>query len=335
VKEIWLRYNLRNMNTGFATSDLYQIALEQIAWADRQDCFASVALGEHHGSPDGFNPSPLMFGAAIAARTSKLRIHPSAILLPLHDPVRIAEDMAVLDNMSNGRLDVTLGLGYVASELAMFGVAQNQRARLMDEKLVVLRRALAGEKFEHDGRKIFVTPRPVQQPTPRLFVGGAVAATALRAARLGDGFCPAACNAELIQTYRDECTKLGKPPGTIVDASGPFTIYVAEDVEAAWAQFGPYALHEMRSYSRWAAQGGARAPFSSVDTIEQLRSTGVYAIVTPDECVELIRAQWDGGRIATFHPLTSGLPADLSWANLELFIAKVLPRLTMNSLKLH
>jgi alkanesulfonate monooxygenase SsuD/methylene tetrahydromethanopterin reductase-like flavin-dependent oxidoreductase (luciferase family) len=327
MSNIWLRYNLRNINPDVSAKDICQIAIEQAEWADKQGCFDTVAFGEHHGSADGFLPSPLIFGAAIAARTSTLRIHPNAILLPLHDPVRIAEDMAVLDNISNGRLDVTVGMGYVPSELAMFDVAKQNRARLLDEKLLVLRRALAGEQFDYDGRNIFVTPRPVQQPTPRIFIGGAVKASALRAARLADGFCPPVCNDELIATYRAECIRIGKQIGKIIDTTGPFTVYVTEDPEAAWATLGPYALHETRSYSRWAEEGGAKVPFSWVETVEQLRSTGLYQVLTPDECLTLARAQRDAGRLLTFHPLTAGVPADFSWASLELFVSKVVPRL--------
>ena len=327
MSKIWLRYNLRNINPDASSHDICRIAIEQVEWADKQGSFETVAFGEHHGSPDGFNPSPLIFGAAIAARTSKIRIHPNAILLPLHDPVRIAEDMVMLDNISNGRLDLTVGIGYVPSELAMFGIAAEKRAQLMDEKMVVLRRALAGERFEYQGRKVFVTPRPVQQPTPPVFVGGAVAASARRAARLGDGFCPPVCSAELIAAYRDECKRLGKQPGPIFDSTGPFTIYVAEDPEAAWATLGPYALHETRSYSKWAEEGGAKVPFSWVESVEQLRTTGLYQVLTPDECLTLARAQSDAGRLLTFHPLTAGVPADFSWESLELFVNKVLPRL--------
>ncbi|MCC6709527.1 MAG: LLM class flavin-dependent oxidoreductase [Gammaproteobacteria bacterium] len=324
--KIWLRYNLRSMPGAAATRDICQVALEQAAWADRLG-FDSVALGEHHGAPDGFDPSPLVFGAALAARTAKLRIHVNALLLPLHDPVRIAEDAAMLDNISGGRLDLTLGIGYVPDELAMFGVAKEERARVMDEKLAVLRRALAGERFEYRGRPVYVTPRPVQQPGPPLFSGGAVLASALRAARAGDGFCPQVPLPELIDAYRQECAALGKAPGPVIDVGGPFNILVSEDPEATWARYGPYALHEMRSYSRWAGQGGARSPFSHVETVEQLRSTGVYQVLTPEQCLALARSQREANRMLTFHPLTAGMPFELSWASLELFAAKVLPLL--------
>jgi alkanesulfonate monooxygenase SsuD/methylene tetrahydromethanopterin reductase-like flavin-dependent oxidoreductase (luciferase family) len=184
VMKIWLRYDLRSPPFGTSHRDLGRVALEQAEWADKRG-FEAVQLPEHHGSPDGYNPSPFVLGAAIAGRTSKMRIHPSAVLLPLHDPVRVAEDTAVLDNISGRRVDLTIGLGYIPSEFAMFGVSLNERGRLVEEKLGVLRRALAGERFEYEGRKISVTPRPVQQPTPPLYVGGGVVAAAKRAAKLG------------------------------------------------------------------------------------------------------------------------------------------------------
>src|SRR5687768_9899963 len=122
MSEVWLRYVMQSSPLPGALSppDICQVALEQAAWADDKG-FASLQLGEHHGNPDDYNPSPIVLGAAFAARTKRLRLH-AIIMLPFHDPVRIAEDLLVLDTISRGRVDVTIGLGYVPSELAMFGI---------------------------------------------------------------------------------------------------------------------------------------------------------------------------------------------------------------------
>ena len=96
-----LRYDLRSApGSVVAKPALYRAALEQCAWADRLG-FAMVTLSEHHGSPDGYLPSPLVMAAAIAARTERLRIMISTLVATLYDPVRLAEDFAVLDNLSN------------------------------------------------------------------------------------------------------------------------------------------------------------------------------------------------------------------------------------------
>ena len=128
-----LRYDLRCAPFAATTSaDLVATALEQCEWADRLG-FATVTLSEHHGSPDGYLPSPLVFGAAIAARTRNLRIVIAALIAPLHDPIRLAEDIAVLDVLSNGRVIPVVSGGYVESEFRAFGKRLSDRARVMEE----------------------------------------------------------------------------------------------------------------------------------------------------------------------------------------------------------
>jgi alkanesulfonate monooxygenase SsuD/methylene tetrahydromethanopterin reductase-like flavin-dependent oxidoreductase (luciferase family) len=328
---IWLRCDLRSPPFGTSNRDLARIAVEQAEWAD-QHGFEAVQLPEHHGVADGYDPSPFVLGAAIAARTRRMRIHPSAVLLPLHDPVRVAEDTAVLDNVSGGRVDLTIGLGYVPSEFALYGVSLKDRARLVEEKLDVLRRALSGERFEYKGRQIFVTPRPVQQPTPPLYIGGAVPAAAKRAARMGDGFLPTKMDGELRALYIEECRKLGKPPGPIVDVcSGPQFIFVSEDPEAAWAQIAPHAVYETHSYGKLAEATGTDMPWSGAATLDiaALQALGIYRVVTPDECVALAHSLAASDRVMIFNAMLAGLPEKLSWSSLELFASKVLPRLPL------
>ncbi len=116
-----LRYDLRRPPFASASAaELAEAALEQCAWADEHG-FTSVTLSEHHGSPDGYLPSPLVLAAAIAARTRRLRIVLAAIVVPLHDPIRLAEDLAVLDVVSGGRIVPVLAAGYVESEFRTFG----------------------------------------------------------------------------------------------------------------------------------------------------------------------------------------------------------------------
>src|SRR5687767_1563233 len=98
----------------------YDAALEQCAWADNLG-FGSVTISEHHGSPDGYLPSPIVFSTAVAMRTKNMFINLGALIAPLHDPVRLAEDLAILDLLSGGRLIVTIGAGYVEGEFEMFG----------------------------------------------------------------------------------------------------------------------------------------------------------------------------------------------------------------------
>src|SRR5919106_2090746 len=147
-----LRYDLRAPAFGAPAEALYRAALDQCAWAEDHG-FAMVSLSEHHGSDDGYCPSPLVMAAAIAGRTRRMRILIAALVLPLYDPIRLAEDLAVLDLASGGRIDLIAGAGYRHEELAMFGRDMDERVALFEEALDVLRAAWSGEEFDFRGRR--------------------------------------------------------------------------------------------------------------------------------------------------------------------------------------
>src|SRR6476646_2704040 len=200
-----LRFDMRAPADGPAgITDLYQAAVDMAAWGEQHGAL-SVVLSEHHASPDGYLPSPLLLAAAIAARTTTVPITVAALLVPLHDPVHLAEDMAVLDVISRGRVAYVAGLGYRAEEYAMFGQSLADRGRRMDECLTVLQRAWSGEEFDYDGRTVHATPRPSTPGGPMLMYGGGSRAAARRAARFGLSFYAQTWAADLEDTYREEC----------------------------------------------------------------------------------------------------------------------------------
>ncbi|HKT53114.1 MAG TPA: LLM class flavin-dependent oxidoreductase, partial [Caulobacteraceae bacterium] len=120
----------------------------------------TISLMEHHGAEDNYLPQPFVLAGGIAARTRRCRVAVGAVQLPLHDPVHVAEKIAVLDLMSEGRARITLGAGRLADEFAAFGVSLKDRARLMDEGVEIILRALHGERFVLNGRPVFVRPLP-------------------------------------------------------------------------------------------------------------------------------------------------------------------------------
>ena len=152
-----MRFDMRAPEFGGSTTDLYKAAIDMAEWAETRGCIAAV-ISEHHTSSDGYIPSPLLLASAMAARTDKLYISIAAALLAFYDPIRLAEDMAVLDIISNGRLSYTLGLGYRPEEFEMYGIDWKQRGAVVEEKLQLLLKAKTGEPFEHEGRRIHVTP---------------------------------------------------------------------------------------------------------------------------------------------------------------------------------
>lgn len=323
---IWMRVDIRGAGLATTSQALCAAAIEQSVWAERHGIDA-VQFAEHHCAEDGYLPSPIVLAAAVAARTSRIRLHIGALLLPLHDPLRIAEDLCVLDNISGGRVEATIGLGYVPSEFRMFDVDLKQRGPLVEEGIIALRGAFSGERFRYRDREVLVTPRPVQINSLELLMAGGLKATALRGARLGDGLWLGATTPELLETYYAECARLDKPIGRIVDTTGHSSFHVSRDPERDWARFGPHLLHEMQTYGKWKAESGNTfSPFHEVDDIAALRKTGVYAIYTPDECLAYFNAQRESGRQIWFNPLCGGLHPDLSWESLELMASEVLPR---------
>src|SRR5258708_31282168 len=140
-----MRYDLRAPS--FATGTMaarYEACLEQCAFADSHGIPMAVVSG-HHGVEDGYLPAPLLLAGAILARTRSMRVGVQALLVPLHDPLRLAEDIAVLDLLSQGRVLVVAGLGYRDEEFAMFGVDRGRRGKVLDEKLAAMLQARTGE----------------------------------------------------------------------------------------------------------------------------------------------------------------------------------------------
>src|SRR5256714_5395325 len=140
-----LRFDFRNPAfAGTTCAERYAAALDMAEWADRLGC-VSIAVSEHHSSPDGYLPSPLPMLAAMAARTTNVRFMVAALIAPFYDPLRLAEDLAVLDHVSEGRVDVIVAGGYVHEEFAMYGVPMSERGRRVTETVATLKAAFAGE----------------------------------------------------------------------------------------------------------------------------------------------------------------------------------------------
>ncbi|MDT5209001.1 MAG: hypothetical protein QOF67_1416 [Mycobacterium sp.] len=193
-----IRFDMRAPAFGAATTDLYGAAIDMCGWAEQHGCLA-VVLCEHHGAADGYLPSPMILGAAIAARTDRLALTP-ILILPFYDPVRLAEDMAVLDIISRGRTSYILALGYRPEEFEHFDVDIRTRGRAVDEKLDLLRGLLTGE-VDFNGRHIDVTPRPHTAGGPMLMWGGGTVAAARRAGRYGLGMLGNANVAGMQEAY--------------------------------------------------------------------------------------------------------------------------------------
>ena len=320
---VTLRYDLRTPEfSDTPPAESYQACLDQAAWADEQG-LDMVVLSEHHGVPDGFMPSPLTLAGAVAGRTKRISINISALLLPLYHPIRLAEDLATLDLVSGGRVSVVLGLGYRAGESEMVDVPRKERVARFEEYVEVLRQAWTGEPFEWQGQERLARPRPATQPHPMLMVGGSGEKAARRAARLRLPFMAALGEQKLQDAYEDECRKEGWDGGFCILPHGPGFVYVTDDPDKAWDEIAPYAMHEATTYASWQQPGQRSEVTAHVETLDELKASGVYRVVTPEECVGIAN---EFGSLV-LHPLMGGMPPELGWRSLELFASKVLPKL--------
>ena len=319
-----LRFDMRAPDGGAPPADLYRAALEMAEWGEANGCLA-IQVSEHHVSPDGYLPAPLILASAMAARTRRIPIQVAALLLPLHDPIELAEQMAVLDLVSGGRVSYVLAIGYREQEYAACGVDFATRGKRMDACLEALQQAFRGEPFTFEGRPVRVLPRAATPGGPPLLLGGGSPAAVRRAARFGLGMVTQGGDATLAALYRSECERHGRTPGLFIDPP-PGTVtsaFVAEDPDAAWERLGPYLLHDARMYAEWLGASGS-ASKSTARSVDELRAEqGAYRIFTPDEAVAHVRKNG----LLLMHPLCGGIAPDLAWEHLELVAKRVLPAL--------
>jgi alkanesulfonate monooxygenase SsuD/methylene tetrahydromethanopterin reductase-like flavin-dependent oxidoreductase (luciferase family) len=220
-------------------------------------------------------------------------------------------------------VELTVVPGYVPEEFTMFDVPFDRRGTIFEEKLAALAAALTGEAFTYRGREVTVTPSTVQRPRPFLIVGGSAPK---RAARFGDAYLPALPDQRLADAYVAECRRLGKGDGILLWPDGPMWVFVTDDPERSWSELGPHALHEARAYARMATAVPGASPWTPVEGVDELRDSGLYAVVTPEECVALAQ-RLDPRAALNLKPLVSGLDPALGWRSLELFVERVAPAL--------
>ena len=285
-----------------------------------------VTLEEHHGAENGWSSSPLTMAAAILSRTKNVSVSLSALLVPLHDPLRIAEDMAVIDLMSKGRLTVIGGIGYRPSEYAAHGKSWADRGKIMDECVEVMLKAWTGEPFEYRGTTVRVTPRPYTQPHPMFLLGGTSKPAARRAARFGLPVMWAAPVPEVEAHYYEKCAEYGSQGFAMSPPEGFHHTFFAQDVDAGWAAMGEHILHEATTYSSWQTSDIKSSAHSHAKTVGELREEGLYQVVSPAEAVEEAKAAGDMA-VFSMHPLCGGMPISEGWKQVDLLRNEILPAL--------
>ncbi len=320
-----LRFDMRAPEFGAPTGELYAAALEMASYAETRGAIAA-AICEHHTMADGYLPSPLVLATAMAARTTSLPIMTAALILPLYDPIRLAEDMVVLDIISGGRVSYVMAVGYVPEEFEHHGADFARRGRIVEDQLALVLRAKSGEPFEHDGRHIHVTPAPVTPGGPAVMWGGGSPAAAKRAGRFGLDFFAQGGGPELEAVYAEEARAHGHEPGfcMIPPTDLATTVFVADDIDRAWAELGPHLLHDVLSYAAINPGNTHTASLSTATTVEELRAEDrSHRIVSVDEAISMITS----GSPLALQPLVGGLPPEIAWRYLRIVTDEVMPRL--------
>ena len=317
-----MRFDMRNPDFGASTSELYKAAIEMSVWAEEKG-FDTIQISEHHGSDDGYLASPIVLAAAIASRTKRIRLRFSVITIPFNNPLKLAEDLAVLDVISEGRVEVIFAGGYVNEEFEMFGVDPKDRGLLVEEGIAAIKQAWTGEPFEYRGGKALIRPQPVQKPRPPIWLGGSSKVAARRAARIADHFYTS--DKPLYDIYREEAIKLGTDPGPWADIGTGFMV-VAENPEQEIKRLEPYILHETNSYSRWIQDSGTEGQYVEMDDARPLVEMGLYPVLSPEQAIVYADERGQDGNVC-LHPLISGLPPAIAWEHLNAFAEFLLPHL--------
>jgi probable F420-dependent oxidoreductase len=302
--------------------------------------FDSVWVSEHHGAGDGYLPSLLPTLAALAAATDRVLLGTGVVLAPFHHPLRLAEDAAVVDQLSGGRLILGLGLGWRDEEFRMFDVPIRERVRRASETVEILRQAWTGNRFSHRGRaysfdRVRITPPPFRDGGPPIYVGGMVEAACRRAGRQGDGYIRSRGGLDdarqAVAWAEEGAREAGKDPDALGFAQLQ-NAFVWEDGDA-WEVVRPGVAHQLGVYAGWRA--GTDTPEKTAlevlppddDVLRELTPAG-----DRHEVIRALRPLVDAfAHRSEFHLVVRlhypGMNLDRAARSVELFGGEVLPAL--------
>jgi len=195
-------------------ADEYRDFLKQSVLAEKLN-FSAIYVGEHHFSPDGWSPSPFLPLSAVAAVTSSIRLGTDIVVLPLHNPFEVAEQVSVLDVISNGRSILGVGLGYRKEEYAAFERDIGKKAKIYETNLKSVKSLLEGNGVQAGEFHLSIYPRPVQKPRPPVWIAAKSEEAVVRAAHRGDAWIMDPVTdinvlESRIKIYREELSKIGK-----------------------------------------------------------------------------------------------------------------------------
>ena len=319
--------------SGRSFTDLYRDCLAQAELAESLG-FDSIWLTEHHFTDDGYLPAMLPAAAAIAARTRRVTIGTFVLLAPFQHPLRLAEDAAVVDVISNGRLRLGLGQGYRQEEFDGFGVPRSQRLGRTLETIEILKQAWSGERFSFEGKyfrfkDVRILPTPASRPYPELLWGAGAPKAIRRAAKLGLGFACVGGRREAA-IYNDALKEAGRNPAhySLVNSR---VVYIAASAEEAWREVGDALMYQAEHYGKWLSAAAGTTDMSKVlirPDPERLKHTSILG--SPNEVRAQIAEVIESAPYTDLITVTQlpGLEPAKARRSLERFGREVLPAFT-------
>jgi alkanesulfonate monooxygenase SsuD/methylene tetrahydromethanopterin reductase-like flavin-dependent oxidoreductase (luciferase family) len=339
--------------TGYSERDVYHHALDEIALADQAGFDGAWAVEHHFFRQYSHCPAPEVFLSAISQRTARMRIGHAVVLLPFNHPVRVAERIAALDILSDGRIDVGVGRGVSPLEYDVFGGQMSESRGRVDEGLEILRRAWGPEPFSFDGEywsfpEIDVIPKPLQQPHPPLWTAAVSPETFPMAAEQGLGvlagpFKPLFMIAEDRERFVTRCRELGRAPGelgfgmtvgaVVLDDHEKARRIAARNIRWFYEQLlrltAPVLERGGESYRYYREElGTLRGLTGGTPSLEALEAAGMVVAGDPEHAIEQLRKLAGHGLDHVLCALQAGgVPHEDVMRSIELFGEHVIPAL--------
>ena len=323
-------------DNGIPLAELFETRLRLIEQYDRAG-FRSYHIAEHHATPLGMAPSPSVFLAAVAQRSERLRFGPLLYVTPMYHPLRVAEEVVMLDHMSRGRLELGLGRGASPIEIAGFDVDPAEASAMNREATEVILAALMSDIVNHDGKfyrckNVRIAARPLQQPHPPLWFAPIEPSRAADAARMKGNMVTLIPNAgvkALVQAYRTAWQALGDSAADM-PLVGAFRHVVVADSDAKARELaGPaYRLwrHHMAFLWEW---GGIPFPLGAIypDDFAALEAMGMGVAGSPETVRRYVAQSVEATGITYFlaDMAFGSLPYDAASRSVDLFAKEVMP----------
>jgi alkanesulfonate monooxygenase SsuD/methylene tetrahydromethanopterin reductase-like flavin-dependent oxidoreductase (luciferase family) len=328
--KIGVYYTFRDLDPADDTGASYQEALDHVqAVEDLGYDYAFVA--EHHFIDAGAMPSPLTVLGAFAAVTTHIGLGTYVVVLPLHSPIRLAEETAIVDRLSAGRMVLGIAAGYRREEFTALEMDRSQRGRAMERGVGILRQAWKRAPLPVEGVEggVNVVPKPISEAGPPIWIGGFSPPAVDRAVRLGDGYLLGGAGAVRSggphALYREALARHGKSQAD-VPLIGNRIIHVGDTDEDAWAEARMAIFNRHNTYARWFKAAADQPGNDEVATPEDLPRHD-YIVGSPETCIRRIHEykQQFNVDVLTFDANQPGLALKASLRSLELFAKHVMP----------